>query len=769
MRRASLFALSGIFLGLPLRASAAEPPPLPADATTPPASETPPAAPGDAPPTLPSGDPGAVAPPAGAEGAAGGEVSGAVSGDLSGSTNTTTTEAPAPGPEVEVPAPAAKQELSREQLPGYVQGRREPAVNSLRGGLGLYHTTLADVGGRHTVRVRLHTDFFRKEGFIYNSDEHGPDQQGRVRGTVNIGYSPFKWGEVYLAVHSQASRNARAQPGRQDQVNQFALGDLDFGIKGAHRFVKGGAIGLGGQMGIGLLSGTSRLLTDKVNFNIDFLFTLDVRYLTKKQVPVRFSTNIGWILDNSSKLIDFEKFTDPTSREVSRFALGVAPSRVRMRYGLDFPVRLGKEGKFGLDPIVELAWDVATAEMPVFFQAGARPSPLPRSSLWGTVGLRANVIAGLHLDAAVDIGMVSPNFEYGPPVAPWQVILGLGWSIDPNPVIKEVPAPATSEPLPAPAVVEGRVVGQVFDSTGAPVPGAKVRFPGAASNAILTDDQGNFTSYRFPEGQVAIQVELANKATKDATADIKAGEDTQITITMDVANTPPVGILDGAFTDEAGQPVLVTLAVSGNGVDEPFTSTEGGLIRLELPAGDYFAIARAPGFEDKSLRFTVAPGEQFTTVKESLRRATPVETPLVSGKGKKLRLKKAIRYTSANGVDDKSAPLVEQLAAFLNTHPEYEEIEIGVHTDDRGNPKQRSSERADAVRSALLAKGVSPERVTANGYGDNSPVAVNLTAAGRAKNNRTAIKVTRYKGAPTAPAKPAKAPKKGAEAAPPSP
>ncbi|MFY0541942.1 OmpA family protein [Nannocystis pusilla] len=109
------------------------------------------------------------------------------------------------------------------------------------------------------------------------------------------------------------------------------------------------------------------------------------------------------------------------------------------------------------------------------------------------------------------------------------------------------------------------------------------------------------------------------------------------------------------------------------------------------------------------------------------------------------------------------------MAAFLNTHPEYEEIEIGVHTDDRGNPKQRSGERADAVRSALLAKGVSPDRVTANGYGDNSPVAVNLTAAGRAKNNRTAIKVTRYKGAPTAPAKPPKAGKKAAEPAAPPP
>lgn len=755
MRRASLLALSGICLSLPApsSAAAAEPPALPEESGA------------SGPPPLPDSGSGAV--PGAAASGTGTTADGAVSGDLSLGTSGEAT-APAEGPKVEVTTPPPPIPVPPpSDGPGMVRGRREPAVNSLRGGLGLYHTSLADVGGRHTVRFRLHTDFFKRTGFIYDSAANGPDEQGRVRGTVNIGYSPFKWGELYMAVHSQASRNARNQPGRQDPVNQFALGDVDFGIKGAHRFVKGGGIGIGGQMGLGLLSGTSRLLSSRVNFNIDFLFTVDARYLSKRQAPVRFTANFGYILDNSSKLINFDNISDATSREVTRFALGVAPSRVRMRYGLDFPVRLGKEKQFGLDPIVELAWDVATAEMALFKQAGATASPLPRSSLWSTIGLRANVIAGLHLDAAVDIGLVSPNFEYGPPMPPWQVILGLGWSIDPNPVIKEVPAAAPSEPS-GPAIVDGRVVGQVVDSTGAPVAGAKVRFPGAANNAILTDEAGNFTSFRFPEGQVTIAVELANKATKEVAADVRPGEDTQLTITMDVANTPPVGILDGAFTDDAGQPILVTLQVSGQGVDEGFTSTEGGLIRLELPAGDYNAIARAAGFEDKPIRFTVAAGEQFTAVKETLVRAVPPSTPNVIAKGKALRLKKSIRYTANNAVDDKSAPLITELAAFLRAHPEYETIEIGVHTDDRGNPKQRSSERADAVRNALIAQGLGPDRVTAVGHGDANPIAVNLTASGRAKNNRTSIKVTRYKGEATAPA--GKKAKKGkAEEAAPAP
>ena len=253
-------------------------------------------------------------------------------------------------------------------------------------------------------------------------------------------------------------------------------------------------------------------------------------------------------------------------------------------------------------------------------------------------------------------------------------------------------------------------------------------------------------------------VELQNKATKEVSAEVKAGEDTQLTIAMDVANTPPAGFVDGAFVDDAGAPVAITLAVTGMGIDEPFKSNEAGLIRLELPAGEYGAIARAEGFEDKVLRFTVAAGDQAVVVKETLTRSVPPSTPNVIGKGKSLRLKKSIKY-DGNNPNEKTLPILDELAAYLRVHPEYETVEIGVHSDDRGNPKTKTSERADNVRNYLLSKGVSPDRVTAVGFGASRPVAVNMTASGRAKNNRTVLRVTKYTK-PTA-AAPAAAPAPG--------
>lgn len=624
--------------------------------------------------------------------------------------------------------------------PGMVQGRREPTMLTNRGAVGLFHTTLPDAGGRYTFRFRVNTSFFRKDGFIFEGAD-GSDTHARVMGGVAMSFSPLEWGELFFSVNSSANRNERPQADRQDAEAIFALGDLDFGIKGAHRFKnKGKGIGLGGQLGVGLLSGSERLLTSNVNFWFDVLFAVDVRYMTPKHFPFRFTTNLGWMLDNSLRVVDYAAITDPTSREVSRFSLGGNHNRVRMRYAIDFPVRLGKERQFGLDPLVEWSWEISTTEEPAFAIAGAEPSPLPRSSQWLTLGLRANAVAGLFLDAGVDIGLVSPNFEYGPPVPPWQVMLGLGWSFDPNPVVKEVEVASSNQPPPAPhEVLEGRIIGQVVDPQGKPVADARILFPGLAASAILTDAGGSFTSYRFPAGEIPIQVVVNDQVVKETTAQVSDNQDTQITISLDDTPAAATGRVSGAFTDEAGKPIAVRMHVVGQGVDEGFDANAEGLILLELYAGDYRATLSAPGYADKSITFTV-PANGEIRISEKLALDKPPDTPLVSGTKNSIRVRRKIRY-DGNEVAASSHEVLDQVAAFLIHHPEYQLVEIAVHTDDRGAAQKRSDARAASVRDYLIGKGVSPDRLEAKGYGASRPVAVNLTSQGRAKNNRTVFTV----------------------------
>ncbi|TFL19870.1 OmpA family protein [Jannaschia formosa] len=66
-------------------------------------------------------------------------------------------------------------------------------------------------------------------------------------------------------------------------------------------------------------------------------------------------------------------------------------------------------------------------------------------------------------------------------------------------------------------------------------------------------------------------------------------------------------------------------------------------------------------------------------------------------------------------------------------------FEIGGHTDSQGREtmnQELSRARAEAVRLALIERGVPPAQLTARGYGETEPIASNDSEAGREANRR---------------------------------
>jgi OOP family OmpA-OmpF porin len=87
---------------------------------------------------------------------------------------------------------------------------------------------------------------------------------------------------------------------------------------------------------------------------------------------------------------------------------------------------------------------------------------------------------------------------------------------------------------------------------------------------------------------------------------------------------------------------------------------------------------------------------------------------------------------------------LRNIAAVLKAYPNVH-ILIGGFSDNSGDSRHNlklSQDRANGVMAQLVGFGISPDRLLAQGYGDESPVADNFTAEGRARNRRVSIRLT---------------------------
>jgi len=87
---------------------------------------------------------------------------------------------------------------------------------------------------------------------------------------------------------------------------------------------------------------------------------------------------------------------------------------------------------------------------------------------------------------------------------------------------------------------------------------------------------------------------------------------------------------------------------------------------------------------------------------------------------------------------------LRNMAAIMKAYPNVH-MKVGGFTDNTGDPQYNmrlSRDRAAAVVASLVALGVPPDRLEAQGFGEQFPVADNSTEEGRMKNRRVSMQVT---------------------------
>jgi hypothetical protein len=183
---------------------------------------------------------------------------------------------------------------------------------------------------------------------------------------------------------------------------------------------------------------------------------------------------------------------------------------------------------------------------------------------------------------------------------------------------------------------------------------------------------------------------------------------------------------------------IVIFKSEANGIEYQGLTDSTGAFSLRLPFGDtydYFVLGFHDSLESNVLKIpALRPGVfykgTFTTINLQL---TPPGSFVLEG---------CNFETGKATLNADSYTVLDELVAYLQRRQD-DKVEISGYTDNVGKAADNlllSQNRAYTVREYLLTKGISPDRVTAVGYGMSDPIDDNGTAEGRLHNRRIEVK-----------------------------
>ncbi len=674
---------------------------------------------------------------------------------------------------------------SRVSLP---ESRPDPTgftVSTLGGGAGLFNVHTADVGRFLDLRFGIHFGYFRHNHFIVDNwagcGTMCPNETNtRTQGAVTVGFTPYKYLEVFAALYSSANRNDRNHqplgPGERNPNEtplQMALGDFLLGLKGAFPVTSNGMLSLGALAGVKFLSSQGQLKPDFGATNLMFagLMSADFRKV-HRFLPLRAHLNVGYIHDRSMELVDNDIYKDPAASSeyhhyylVQQFALGMNTSRARIALGLDVPIPYlasvledAKYLRWFPEVIFELGMDVAVGSPDEDIQQWAEFGGGQDYNIEGrlasklSMGLRFKPVAGLHVDVGVDVAMTHFGFAMGPAQPPWNLFFQAGYTVDTRGArevvrVKEVEKRVIEYMTKEPEPTEGRIRGTVTDSkTKAPVAAAILTFVGQAVSDIATAEDGSYMSFDFKEGTVRLEVRKEGYEPWTGEVEVKAGEVAVMDIEL-VQEEPKVGTIIGSVVSSLkNRPVAATIKVEGP-EKKTVEAASDGTFQMDVKPGDYRFEAVGDEHFNAQGNVRVAAGQK------ELLEVTMTHKPrklLVVVTKKAIQIRRRVHFATGKAeIRPDSTQLLDQVAGVIMENPEIKKLRVEGHTDDRGAASfnlKLSQARAEAVRDYLVEKGVDPERIEAVGYGQTRPLVPNFSARNRRRNRRVEFRILERDG-----------------------
>jgi outer membrane protein OmpA-like peptidoglycan-associated protein len=162
------------------------------------------------------------------------------------------------------------------------------------------------------------------------------------------------------------------------------------------------------------------------------------------------------------------------------------------------------------------------------------------------------------------------------------------------------------------------------------------------------------------------------------------------------------------------------------------SGVKDGSYKIVLPAGEVYSfLAKKNGFYSVSENLDVSKITEYKELERNLYLA-PIEV------GGTIRLNNLFFDFNKSSLRKESYPELDRVIKLLNENSQME-IEISGHTDNVGTDEinnKLSQDRSMSVKTYILSKGITSERIISKGYGKTKPVADNKTEEGRQRNRR---------------------------------
>ncbi len=215
----------------------------------------------------------------------------------------------------------------------------------------------------------------------------------------------------------------------------------------------------------------------------------------------------------------------------------------------------------------------------------------------------------------------------------------------------------------------------------------------------------------------------------------------QLKLDEEVQPDPVVLIYGKVLNETTGNPVKADITY-----EDLSTGEEVGIATSDPKTGEYTIVlpyGKKYGFRAEANNYiSVSENIDLTTVSEY--KEIEEDLSLVPFKvGETIVLNNIFFAQASSTLLETSYPELDRLVEILEEN-ETMEIEIGGHTDNRGNAdelQELSEERAKAVMDYLIKEGIKDTRVTSVGYGGTLPVSTGTSEIERAKNRRVEFKI----------------------------